>query len=91
MEHVHETLIIALLGMLYVIFRVHISSLIDNRKNNFLVQGEGPIYGIKESFGLPEKNCSINFSKANTKFCLSLHHNHNGGNSYLFVNGKEIF
>ena len=31
---------------------------------------------------------SINFTKVNTKFCLSLHYN--GGNSYLFVNGKEI-
>ena len=28
-------------------------------------------------------------NKANTKFCLSLHYN--GDNSYLFVNGKEIF
>ena len=31
---------------------------------------------------------SINFTKINTKFCLSLHYN--GGNSYLFVNGTEI-
>ena len=31
---------------------------------------------------------SINFTKANTKFCLSLHYN--GANSYLFVNGTEI-
>ena len=31
---------------------------------------------------------SINFTKVNTKFCLSLHYN--GGNSYLFVNGSEI-
>ena len=31
---------------------------------------------------------SINFTKENTKFCLSLHYN--GANSYLFVNGKEI-
>ena len=31
---------------------------------------------------------SINFSKENTKFCLSLHYN--GANSYLFVNGTEI-
>ena len=36
-----------------------------------------------------KKKCSINFSKANTKFCLSLHYT--AGNSYLFVNGKEIF
>ena len=30
-----------------------------------------------------------NFSKSKTKFCLSLYYN--GDNSYLFVNGKEIF
>ena len=34
--------------------------------------GEGPTDGIKNSTGAPEKN-SINFSKANTKFGLSLH------------------
>ena len=32
---------------------------------------------------------SINFSKANTKFCLSLYYN--GDNSYLLANGKEFF
>ena len=31
---------------------------------------------------------SINFTKSNTKFYLSLHYN--GENSYLFVNGTEI-
>ena len=31
---------------------------------------------------------SINFTKENTKFCLSLYYN--GKNSYLFVNGTEI-
>ena len=35
-----------------------------------------------------EKLYSINFTKKNTKFCLSLHYN--GANSYLFVNGTEI-
>ena len=35
-----------------------------------------------------KKKFSINFSKVNTKFCLSLHYN--ADNSYLFVNGKEI-
>ena len=29
----------------------------------------------------------IDFSKAQTRFCLSLHNNYN--NSYLFVNGKK--
>ena len=40
-------------------------------------------------FGSPEKMFSINFTRAITKFCLSLHKNHD--NSYLFINGKEIY
>ena len=32
---------------------------------------------------------SINFTNTNEKFCLSL--NYNGANSYLFVNGTEIY
>ena len=31
---------------------------------------------------------SINFTKENTVFCLSLHYN--GANSFLFVNGTGI-
>ena len=46
-------------------------------------------FGINGSFSSPEKKFGISFSKANTKFCLRLHYN--GDNSYLFVNGKEIF
>ena len=33
--------------------------------------------------------CSINFTVTKNKFCLSLHYN--GANSYLFVNGTEIY
>ena len=36
-----------------------------------------------------EKMYSINFTEKNKKFCLSLHYN--GANSYLFVNGTEIY
>ena len=32
---------------------------------------------------------SINFTVTKQKFCLSLHYN--GANSYLFVNGTEIY
>ena len=32
---------------------------------------------------------SINFTVVRKKFCLSLHYN--GANSYLFVNGTEIY
>ena len=35
-----------------------------------------------------KKETSTDFSKTNTKFCLSLHYS--GDNSYFFVNGKEI-
>ena len=51
--------------------------------------GEGPTDDINGSIGTAEKKLSINFSKAKTKFCLSLHYN--GDNSYLFVNGKETY
>ena len=51
--------------------------------------GEGLTYGIKGNFGSLEKKFSNNFSKANTKLCLSLHYD--GDNCYLLFNGKEIF
>ena len=46
----------------------------DNHKNNFLVLGKGLIHGINESFGSAEKYFSVDFSKANTKLCLSFHY-----------------
>ena len=50
---------------------------------------ESPTFAINESFGSPEKMFSINFSKANKTFCLSLYYA--ADSSYLFVNDKEIF
>ena len=47
----------------------------NNGKNHCLVLGEGPTFGINGRFGPPEKKFSINFSKANKKFCLSLSYN----------------
>ena len=47
------------------------SSDTDTSKNNFLILGEGGTFGINGSFGAPENKFSINFTKANTKFCLS--------------------
>ena len=61
----------------------------DNHENSFLVLGEGPTFGINGSFCSPEEKFSINFSKTSTKLCSSL--NYNADNSYLLVNGKEIF
>ena len=44
---------------------------------------------LTEALDHQKKKFSINFTKANTKFCLSLHYNDD--NSYLLVNGKKIF
>ena len=51
------------------------------------ILGKGPTQGLEHTLAA-EKMYSINFTKENTKFCLSLHYN--GANSYLFVNGTEI-
>ena len=63
------------------------SAHIDNKKKT-LVLGIGPTQGLEHT--LPaEKMYSISFTVTKKKFCLSLHCN--GENSYLFVNGAEIY
>ena len=57
------------------------------RKKYILILGTGPTQGLEHTL-TAEKLYSINFTKENTKFCLSLLYN--GANSYLFVNGTEI-
>ena len=48
------------------------SSHVDSCKNNFLILSLDQIFRINGSFGSPENKISINFTKANTKFYLSL-------------------
>ena len=62
------------------------SSHTNNLKNNFLISCERDTFSINGSFGAPEKKFSINFSKANINFLY-----YNADNSYMFVNGKQIF
>ena len=64
------------------------SSYVDNLKKKFLIADKGPTFGINGRFGSVEEKWSINSTKSNTTFCLSLHYN--GDNSCLFVNGKEM-
>ena len=61
---------------------------VDNKGKVILILGIGPTQDLGEHSLTAEKMYSINFSKNNTKFCLSLHYN--GAHSYLFVNGTEI-
>ena len=50
--------------------------------------GIGPAQGLEHTL-TAEKMYSINFTVTKNKFCLSLHYN--GANSFLFVNGTEIY
>ena len=70
-------------GQNIIVFWADMSSSIhaNNRTKNILVLGKDFIQGIDNTTIYAEKLYSINFTKTNTKFCLSLH---------LFVNGTEI-
>ena len=56
-------------------------------KKDIVILGKGPTQGLEHTI-TAKKLYSINFTKENTKCCLSLHYNR--ANSYLFVNGTEI-
>ena len=77
------------IGRNVIIFGVDMSSSshIDNKKRDIIILGKGPTQELEHTL-TAEKFYSINFTKENTKFCLSLHYN--GADSYLFVNGTEI-
>ena len=64
------------------------STHIDNEKKDILVLGKGLTQELEHTLNT-EKMYSINFTVTKKKFCLSLHYN--GANSYLFVNGAEIY
>ena len=60
------------------------SAHIDNKKKDILVLGIGPTQGLEHT--LTAEKLILLLQKRN---CLSLHYN--GANSYLFVNGVEIY
>ena len=64
------------------------STHIDNKKKDVLVLGIGAIQRLEHTL-TAEKMYSINITVTKNKFCLSLHYS--GANSYLFVNGTEIY
>ena len=64
------------------------SQYIDNKKTQISILGKGPTQGLEDT-KTAEKLYSINFTKNNTKICLSLHYNE--ANSYLFLNGTGIY
>ena len=64
------------------------SAHIDNKKKDILVLRKEPRQGLEHML-TAEKMYSINFTVTKKKFCSSLHYNR--ANSYLFVNGTEIY
>ena len=77
-------------GQNVLIFGADMSSSahIDNKKEDILVIVKGPTQGLEHTL-TAGKMCLINFTVAKSKFRLSLHYN--GANSYLFINGTEIY
>ena len=77
-------------GRNIIIFGVDMSSStkIDNRKKDILILDKSPTQTLEHTLSA-EKMYSINFTENNKKLCLNLHYN--GANSYLFVNGIEIY
>ena len=77
-------------GRSVIIFGVDMSSSTknNNRKKDISIPGKGLTQGLEHTLSA-EKMCSINVTENNTKICLSLHYN--GANSYLFVNGTDIY
>ena len=61
----------------------------DNKNKDILILGKGPTQGLVDTILTGEAEYSINFSRSQIKFCLSLHYN--WSNSFLFVNATKIY
>ena len=61
----------------------------SSHSDSILVLGERPTEGISDSVRAASKRFRITFSKAKTKFSLSLHYNDD--EIYLYVNETEIW
>ena len=65
----------------------------DNKKKDILVLGEGPTQKLDDTTITAEAKYSINFSRSQRKFCLSLHCN--GSKRYFlltpqkYINSKQ--
>ena len=62
---------------------------IDNKGKDILILGIGQTQGLDDTTLSVKAQYSINFSRSNRKFCLSLHYN--GSNSFLFDNATKIY
>ena len=79
------------MGKNVIIFGVDMSSPvhIDNKGKYILILGKGPRQRLDDTTLTAETQHSINLSRSNRKFCLSLHYN--PSNSSLFANAAKIY
>ena len=62
---------------------------IVNKGKDILFLDKGQTQGLDNTTLSAEAQNSINFTRSNIKFCLSLHYN--GSNSFLFANATKIY
>ena len=79
------------MGKNVIILKVDMSSSvhIDNKKKDILILSKGSALGLDDTSLTAEAQYSINFSRSNSKFCLSQHCN--GSYSFLFFNAAKIY
>ena len=68
---------------------ISLSVHIDNKGKYILILGKGPTQELDDTTLTAEAQCSVNFSRSNRRFYLSLRYN--GSNSLLFVNATKIY
>ena len=62
---------------------------VENSKKYIFILGKYLTQGLHDTTLTAKKEYSINFTEQHKKLCLNLHYN--GVNSYIFVNGIEIY
>ena len=75
-------------GKNVIIFGVGMNSSVHANNKNILILGKRQTKGLHNTSLTAEAEYSINFSRSERTFCLSLHCNRS--NSFLFVNAKKI-
>ena len=82
------------MGKNVIIFGVDMSSSvhIDNKKKHILILGKGPTQELDDTMLTAEAQYSINFSRSNIKFCLSVHYNGDYNLLMLqrYINSKQM-
>ena len=73
------------------IFRADMTSFVhtNNKDKHILILGDGPIQKLDDTTLTAEAKYPINFAQPRKRFALSLQHN--GSNSFLFVNARKIY